>query len=309
MDLHIQCECGERIDVTPAMAGSKVRCGCGRENVVPPLSKLEPERPAVRDEEAPCAAIPNFPVAGIVGAILLDAGGVLMTQPSVEDVAWFPVLLGSAILLWDAIGRVRRRIVGASAAILVGAIVLHASCQVDLDHPLSPLLLLAGLVYVGGGAFGRWRQRRRRRFQFSVGTMLLAIAAAALLIGSAVYLFQDRDRMEPIDRSWSTGTVDIGIRRTVQSVGPVIDVSWPDASPGLYVRFKLWLVNQEGDHMPIESGTDRLQFFGTLAGTVRYPPPVGEPFRAVCDYEIWEGPPRHGKLLAKNSAFSDWYEE
>ena len=40
MAFHVECRCGERIEVTAGMAGTEVRCSCGVLNRVPGLSKL-----------------------------------------------------------------------------------------------------------------------------------------------------------------------------------------------------------------------------------------------------------------------------
>ena len=40
MAFHVECDCGQRIEVTAGMAGAEVRCSCGRVNRVPGLSAL-----------------------------------------------------------------------------------------------------------------------------------------------------------------------------------------------------------------------------------------------------------------------------
>ena len=40
MSLYVDCECGTRIDLSPSMAGSQMKCRCGREINIPSLSKL-----------------------------------------------------------------------------------------------------------------------------------------------------------------------------------------------------------------------------------------------------------------------------
>jgi hypothetical protein len=40
MAFHVECACGQRIEVSAGMAGSEVRCGCGELNRVPGLSEL-----------------------------------------------------------------------------------------------------------------------------------------------------------------------------------------------------------------------------------------------------------------------------
>ena len=40
MAFHVECSCGERIEVTAGMAGTEVRCSCGVLNRVPGLSEL-----------------------------------------------------------------------------------------------------------------------------------------------------------------------------------------------------------------------------------------------------------------------------
>jgi hypothetical protein len=115
----------------------------------------------------------------------------------------------------------------------------------------------------------------------------------------------------PADRSWSTGVVEVSPVRDGQERGITVRGKWPDASPDLWIRYELSLVQDGapevfllGGHQPLEPfaryGVGVSDYSGGALGQLDR----AKPYRAVFDYEIWQGLPDKGRLLTKQSAFS-----
>jgi hypothetical protein len=140
----------------------------------------------------------------------------------------------------------------------------------------------------------------------------------------------------PSDRSWETGTIHFIIDYDGQEVPPVlkkrgqlgiyVDGSWPDASPDLWIWYSLSVTQPGSRDVFLEAtsrGTRLSDFTGGHTGMAnvttchsagtsdcvdclrRNLANPDQPFRAVFDYEIWKGEPGKGKLLVKNSVYSE----
>lgn len=134
MNYFFQCECGHKARVLPAQAGCSVRCVCGRDNVIPPLSRLSKEAPQSRCRSVPPQRMVSTPalcliivsaisiacliVAAACDVYLLTAGAATrVAQPSIalaneEQIAirivWgIVMLLANGVILFGAIGMKR----------------------------------------------------------------------------------------------------------------------------------------------------------------------------------------------------------
>lgn len=115
----------------------------------------------------------------------------------------------------------------------------------------------------------------------------------------------------PIDRSWMSGTMAIELESDSTQTTFVLNGDFPDASPGLYLKYDIWLAAEAGEPIIMQGGTMLLeQRFERSSGGWEhaggnYRRLVGAPIRAILDYEIWEGEPGDGTLLQKTSVLSD----
>jgi len=124
---------------------------------------------------------------------------------------------------------------------------------------------------------------------------VLGIAVVCFLIGCG-----PNGKSHPSDRSWQRGTVTITLRWDSEGLHHLVDAHWPDASPGLQVRYWDGLVQEgrpdvliaaaEGEADPRDGIGLQLQFLTPQTGSLGKVDP-SRPFRTVLDYEIWKGEP------------------
>jgi hypothetical protein len=125
-----------------------------------------------------------------------------------------------------------------------------------------------------------------------------------------------RAPFEPIDRSWHTGTVTVEPYRSGKERGVKVNGNWPDAPQDLWIRHSLWLTQEGGQDAFLSASEQQLANFrnqGTSSYTggedYRRHIDRSRPYRAVFDYELWKGRPGKGKLLKKDSVFSEPVDE
>ena len=79
-----------------------------------------------------------------------------------------------------------------------------------------------------------------------------------------------------------------------------------------WIRFNLWLTQDNSNDRGLLGGQQRLLDFRSC-GVSDYSDvrkmDRSRAYRAVFDYEIWDGPPDQGKLLKKDSVFSEPFVE
>ncbi len=187
------------------------------------------------------------------------------------------------------------------------------SCpQCGLPVVVPPLSTLQGEA---ADADLRPLRRDRLRLRFSLRTLLLTVMGFAVLM-AVIMTVQNRYQRShialiPIDRSWCSGSVRVEAKgaNSGKTTEVVLTGSWPDASPSLQMRYRIWCVGAEGKHRPLAARTWRdLSQFTSARVLYEGPQPLAtSPFRVVCDYEIWDGEPGRGVLLGKNSVFSEPY--
>lgn len=117
-----------------------------------------------------------------------------------------------------------------------------------------------------------------------------------------------------MDRSWLSGTVSVEPCSDPigKELGLRVTGEWPDASPDLWIRGYVYLV-QEDSAPQLVSGTRGSQLSNTFRlgvsdysrGPLRRLAHPDRPYQAAFDYEIWSGQPGRGRLLAKNSVLSE----
>ena len=86
------------------------------------------------------------------------------------------------------------------------------------------------------------------------------------------------------------------------------DGNWPTAKPDYTIRYATWLTSRSGQTILMSGSSQKLGMLHDSPFYEKAPPFGGESYRVECDYEIWAGAPGRGKLLAKNSVFSPWYD-
>ena len=152
----------------------------------------------------------------------------------------------------------------------------------------------------------------RRRFQFSLVTVLLSMTT----IGLALALFVPRIHQawmnrvpQPMDRSWMDGRMTVRAANAGNDTAVVLNAVWPQPASSHTILYTIWAVNRRNDHQLLLQSCRALGTFDHNCSYDRYPPAVGAPFCVVCDYEIWDGEPGSGRLLAKDSVSSEWYGE
>ena len=175
---------------------------------------------------------------------------------------------------------------------------------------IPPLSSFDPLPISLGGAETASKQRKKGRLQYSLQSLLLTIIAIGLFLSLAMQLrkrSQD-DGFAPIDHSWSTGTISVRAETRGGEVYALTDGNWPTAKPDYTIRYATWLTSRSGQTILMSGSSQKLGMLHDSPFYEKAPPFGGESYRVECDYEIWAGAPGRGKLLAKNSVFSPWYD-
>ncbi len=145
------------------------------------------------------------------------------------------------------------------------------------------------------------------RYQFSLRSLLIMVTCYAVLLGLAVIVYQGTKvkHIQPVgDRSWLSGSVTISVESREGETWVMAKGDFPEAKPTHYLRYGIWLIDEEGRRRGVQMGTGPGCSLGCSARMSNDTVNLQEPFRAVCDYEIWDGEPGKGELLCKNSVVS-----
>jgi hypothetical protein len=135
-----------------------------------------------------------------------------------------------------------------------------------------------------------------------------------VLAEASQFYFRMRRRLVPREAeigpqamrsSWTDGNLSVSVTKKNHETRILVRGSWRGAKAGHKLRYGVWSVNEKGDETLRYQRTRPLDVFSDeIAG---FEPPRG-PYRLACDYEIWDGEPAKGRLLAKNSVLSSWYQ-
>lgn len=154
---------------------------------------------------------------------------------------------------------------------------------------------------------------RRRFAQFDLKKLFIFVAFMSVLFAAVGYRRSSRqNRYAPLNRSWQSGTVVVEIYEIGAEKGVRVLGNWPDATDEQWIRFNLWLTQDNSNDRGLLGGQQRLLDFRSC-GVSDYSDlrkmDRSRAYRAVFDYEIWDGRPDQGKLLKKDSVFSEPFVE
>ena len=149
-----------------------------------------------------------------------------------------------------------------------------------------------------------------RWLQFNLRRLLAFVAFVSVVCAIAAFrVREDRQFWTPIDRSWSMGTANVVLTQNGNQRGASAVGRWPEAGDNLWIRFQIVLSQGGVDDKFLIGGSQKLATFQST-GVSDYSgaelPAWAKSGRywAVFDYEIWDGRPGEGRLLKKDSVFS-----
>lgn len=145
--------------------------------------------------------------------------------------------------------------------------------------------------------------------KFNIKRLLIFVVFMSILFAAIGYRMSIiRNQYSPLNRSWQSGTLAVDIHQIGAEKAVSVIGNWPDATAEQWIKFSLWLTQDGSKDAFLVGGSHRLSHFkGTGVGD--YSDGASNidrsrSYRAVFDYEIWDGSPNRGKLLKKDSVFS-----